>query len=96
MMLRAICCLRRYRGIHAGSLVSYTTTHQYNNHGQLTRTDGPRTDVQDVTVNAYDPVKGYLTSVTTPSGVVTYSGYDANHNVGTITDCKWRCHRLHL
>jgi len=76
------------QGYSRGQLASYTTTHQYNDHGQLTQTDGPRTDVSDVTVNAYDPVKGYLTSVTTPSGVVTYSGYDANHNVGTITDAN--------
>ncbi len=76
------------QGYSRGQPVSYATAHSYNNHGQLTRTDGPRTDVQDVTVNAYDPVKGYLTSVTTPSGVVTYSGYDANHNAGTITDAN--------
>jgi len=76
------------QGYSRGQSVSHTTTHEYNNHGQLIRTDGPRTDVQDVTVNAYDPVKGYLISVTTLSGVVTYSGYDANHNAGTITDAN--------
>jgi RHS repeat-associated protein len=76
------------QGYSRGQPVSYTTAHEYNSHGQRTRTDGPRTDVQDVTVNTYDPVKGYLTAVTTLSGVVTYAGYDANHNVGSVTDAN--------
>ena len=58
----------------------------------MTRTDGPRTDVQDVTVTAYHPVNGYLTAVTSPSGIITYSGYDANHNVGISYGLKRSCH----
>ena len=74
------------QGYSRGQPASYTTTHQYNDHGQRTQSDGPRTDVSDVTINSYDPAKGYLLSTATASGAVTYAGYDANHNVGSVTD----------
>ncbi len=74
------------QGYSRGQLVSYITTYQYNDHGQRTQTDGPRTDVADVSVNEYDPVKGYLISTTNASGSVIYAQYDANHNVGSVTD----------
>lgn len=73
-------------GYAHGQPLSYTTTHEYNNHGQRIRTNGPRTDVQDVTVYTYDPLKGYLISTADAAGTVTFANYDANHNTGSVTD----------
>ena len=76
-------------GYSGGNPYSYTTTYQYNSRGQVTQIDGPRTDVSDITTFSYDPVSGLLLSETKPlSGTTTYSNYDANGNVSTITDAN--------
>ncbi len=65
---------------------SRTWTYTYNDFGQVTSVDGPRTDVGDVTTLTYD-VQGNLTSVTNALGhVTTYGAYDAHGRVGRITD----------
>jgi RHS repeat-associated protein len=65
----------------------YTTTYDHNSFGQLTMVDGPRTDVSDITTYTYDPATGNLLSMTQPLvGTTSYSNYDQNGNVGTITD----------
>lgn len=74
------------QGYSRGQSVSYITTHQYNERGQRTQTDGPRADVDDVSITVYDLVKGYLVSTTNAAGAVIYADYDANHNVGSVTD----------
>jgi RHS repeat-associated protein len=71
-----------------------TTSYSYNSAGQLTQINGPRTDVTDTTTFAYyDNTSGQgnnraqLYSITDALNHVTYfSNYDANGNVGTITD----------
>jgi len=73
-------------GYSNGTPFSYTTSYTYNTHGQLTVIDGPRIDVTDVITNTYHSTYSYLTSTSYPNGTVTYDVYDANHNVGTITD----------
>lgn len=73
---------------------TYVTGFQYNSLGQLIQIDGPRTDVADLTTFAYYPNdagqgsnRGRLMMITDAAGHVTqYSDYDANGNVGTITD----------
>jgi len=73
-------------GYSGGGLFSYTTSYQYNSRGQLIRVDGPRTDVQDVTVYDNNARYGYVTSITYPNGTVFYTDYDADHNVGSVVD----------
>jgi YD repeat-containing protein len=73
---------------------AYTTGFQYNGFGQLTQINGPRTDVADVTTFAYYPNddgqgnnRAQLMTITDALGHITqYSNYDANGNVGTVTD----------
>jgi YD repeat-containing protein len=73
---------------------TYTTQYQYNTQGQLTQIDGPRTDVSDITtLEYYDNTsgegnnRGQLKKITNALGQITeFSNYDANGNVGTITD----------
>ena len=61
---------------------SYT----YNANGQVTKADGPRTDVADITQYSYD-AKGDLASVTDALGhVTTISAYDANGRPLTLQD----------
>lgn len=58
----------------------------YNGYGQLLTAKGPRTDVNDVTTYTYD-TSGNLASVTNALGhQTTFTGYDADGRVGTITD----------
>ncbi len=65
----------------------YTTAYGYNSAGQLTQVDGPRNDVSDVTTYSYDPATGDLLSMTQPLiGTTSYSNYDQNGSVGTVTD----------
>ena len=67
-----------------------STTH----YGQLTQINGPRTDVTDITTYAYYPNtsdqgnnRGQLYTITNALNQITQlSNYDANGNVGTITD----------
>lgn len=64
---------------------SKTVSFTYNNFGQVSTLDGPRTDVSDVTTFAYDTA-GNLTTVTSPMGYVTsFSGYDAEGRATSIT-----------
>jgi len=77
----------------AGPEANYT----YNSRGQVTETDGPRTDVTDVTTFSYDPVTGLLESVTDPLWKVTrFNAYDNNGNLtekedpnGLVTTYTW-------
>ncbi|WP_434114258.1 RHS repeat-associated core domain-containing protein [Methylocaldum sp. GT1TLB] len=65
---------------------SRTWTYTYNDDGQVTSVDGPRTDVADLTTLAYD-AQGNLSTVTNALGhVTTYGAYDAHGRVGRITD----------
>lgn len=73
-------------GYSNGIPFSHMTTYFYNTRGQVIEIDRPRNDIPDVTTFDYHPDKGYITSITYPNGTVTYSGYDANHNVGTMID----------
>jgi len=72
----------------------YTTQYQYNTLGQLTQINGPRTDVSDITTLEYYPNtpdqgnnRGQLKAIVNAFNQRTeFSNYDANGNVGTITD----------
>ena len=73
---------------------TYTTSYQYNSYSQLNQTNGPRTDVSDITTYEYyenNPGegnnRGQLKAVVNALGQRTeFSDYDANGNVGRITD----------
>ena len=73
---------------------TYTTQYQYNTLGQLTQINGPRTDVSDVTTLEYyantpdqGNNRGQLKAIVNALNQRTeFSNYDANGNVGTITD----------
>ncbi|MHC8397767.1 RHS repeat domain-containing protein [Pseudomonas sp. LB3P93] len=61
-------------------------TFAYNAEGLLTSSDGPRTDVNDITGYEYD-TKGNLTRVTNALGHVTeFSNFDFAGNPQTTTD----------
>ncbi|HCF3706810.1 TPA: RHS repeat protein [Pseudomonas aeruginosa] len=63
-------------------------SYSYNALGLIERADGPRTDVQDVTLYAYDS-RGNLTQVTNALGQVTRLGdYDERGKPGSITDAN--------
>jgi RHS repeat-associated protein len=71
-----------------------TTSYQYNTLGQLTQINGPRTDVSDITSFTYyandasqGNNQGQLYMITNAlNQTTTFSSYDANGNVGAITD----------
>ena len=73
---------------------TYTTQYQYNTLGQLTQINGPRTDVSDITtIEYYENTsgegnnRGQLKAIVNALNQRTeFSEYDANGNVGTITD----------
>ena len=71
---------------------SRTWTHTYNAIGQILTSDGPRTDVSDVTTYTYYTCQtgsecGQLHTVTDASGnVTTYNTYNANGLPTTVTD----------
>jgi len=73
---------------------TYTTAYQYNTLGQLTQINGPRTDVSDITTLEYyantpdqGNNRGQLKAIVNALNQRTeFSNYDANGNVGTITD----------
>jgi len=73
---------------------TYTTQYQYNTLGQLTQINGPRTDVSDITTLEYyantsdqGNNRGQLKAIVNALNQRTeFSNYDANGNVGTITD----------
>ena len=61
---------------------------EYNNSGQVTLADGPRTDVDDYNTYAYDN-KGNLISTTNALGHVTrMSNHNSRGQPGTITDAN--------
>jgi RHS repeat-associated protein len=70
------------------------TDYQYNTYGQLTQIDGPRTDVSDIiTLEYYANTsdqgnnRGQLKAIVNALNQRTeFSNYDANGNIGTITD----------
>lgn len=72
------------RGYVDGVLKTRTTTVQHNERGQITRVNGPRTDVYDITDFIYYPnepsygnKRGGLHKIITPSGTTEYLDYDA-------------------
>jgi RHS repeat-associated protein len=73
---------------------TYTTQYQYNTLGQLTQVNGPRADVSDITTLEYyantpdqGNNRGQLKAIVNAlSQRAEFSNYDANGNVGTITD----------
>lgn len=73
---------------------SRTTSRTYNDYGQVTSIDGPRTDVLDITHYEYDE-RGNRVSVTNALGHVTrYGDYERNGLPGTITDPNGRVTHL--
>lgn len=79
--------------ITAGTL-SRKWAYTYDAYGRVATIDGPRTDVVDVTTNAYYPIndacegcRGQLKTVTDAAGhVTTYAQYDADSRVTQIVD----------
>jgi len=73
---------------------TYTTQYQYNTLGQLTQINGPRNDVSDITTiehyantSAQGNNRGQLKAIVNALSQRTeFSNYDANGNVGRITD----------
>ena len=73
---------------------TYVTQYQYNALGQLIQINGPRTDVSDITtLEYYNNIpgegnnRGQLKAIVNALGQRTeFSEYDANGNVGRITD----------
>jgi len=73
---------------------TYTIQYQYNTLGQLTQINGPRTDVSDITTIEYyantsgeGNNRGQLKAIVNALNQRTeFLNYDANGNVGTITD----------
>jgi len=78
----------------SGSSVSRAVTLSYNNAGQVTRIDGPRTDANDVTTLAYYECTtggacGQLRSITNALGQVTnFDSYDASGRLLQMTDAN--------
>ena len=62
-----------------------TWAYTYNQYGQVTSIEGPRTDVEDVTSYAYD-AKGDLATITNALGHVTSVSYDGAGRPLTVTD----------
>ena len=70
--------------IHAQQTTSYT----YNEAGQVLTEDGPRTDVNDVTIHTYT-AQGHLATTTNALGhVTTFNSYDASGNLLSMTDAN--------
>jgi RHS repeat-associated protein len=64
----------------------YVTTYHYDSLGRLSSIDGPRSAVQDVTSFTYDSATGALRTITTPSGITTFSNFDSVGRPRTVTD----------
>ncbi len=70
------------------SAVERNWSYSYNSLGLIETTDGPRTDVQDVTTYDYD-AQGHLTSVTNALGHVTQlSNFDSYGNPQNLIDAN--------
>jgi len=65
---------------------SRTTSRTYNDYGQVTSVDGPRTDVIDVTTYEYDERGNRLAVINALGHETRYSNYERNGLPGTITD----------
>lgn len=65
---------------------SYSTTYEYDTNSRLSKIDGPRTDVADVTTFTYDAAGNLQTRTEPLIGTTTYANYDSLGNPGTITD----------
>ncbi|MBW1735746.1 MAG: RHS repeat protein [Deltaproteobacteria bacterium] len=84
------------RGFSGDDAVTRTTTYVYDGLGRLTRIDGPRSDVEDVTVLEYYPNtpeqglnRGRLKKVTDALGHETiYAGYNGFGKPGMVTDAN--------
>lgn len=93
---RANVTLKKVTDTTLATPVVRSTTYTYvynadanNPYIQKLTVDGPRTDVNDITVYNYD-TKGNLSTVTQQTSanttlITNYGGYDANGRVGTIT-----------
>ena len=85
---------RSESGFDGSRAITRTTTYTYDEHGQLTQTDGPRTDLNDVTTLEYYPNtseqglnRGRLKKITDPLGSETSLGqYNAFGRPETGTD----------
>lgn len=65
---------------------SIKQTFKYNNFGQLTEIDGPRTDVADISRFVYD-LSGNLTTATNALGHITrFTSYDAHGRPAEVID----------
>ncbi|AJQ94338.1 RHS repeat-associated core domain-containing protein [Gynuella sunshinyii] len=72
-----------------------TTSYTYNSLGLISSTDGPRSDVSDITTYDYDLDTGRLLSTTNALGhTVTLSDFDANNRPQTVTDANGLVTRL--
>ena len=62
----------------------------YNNLGQMLSATGPRTDISDRTIFAYDALGNLSTSTNALGQVTAYSGYDLNGRIGQIQEPSGR------
>ncbi|PKN61054.1 MAG: hypothetical protein CVU57_31465, partial [Deltaproteobacteria bacterium HGW-Deltaproteobacteria-15] len=85
---------RTESGFNGSGAITRTTSYSYNEHGQLTQMDGPRTDLSDVITLEYYPNtpdqgfnRGRLKKITDPLGSETHLGeYNAFGRPETGTD----------
>ena len=73
-------------GFANGNPVTRITTYSYNAHGQITRIDGPRTDMNDITTFTYDNMGNLASATKSLSWSTVYSDYDELSRVGKMTD----------
>lgn len=79
--IATLACLMSFY-VNANQSISYT----YNAMGQILTEDGPRTDVNDITINTYN-AQGLVATTTNALGhVTTYNSYDASGNLLSVTD----------
>lgn len=79
--LTALVCMLSYS---KNLLATQTTSYTYNTQGAIETSDGPRTDVNDVTTYAYDN-KGRVTSITNALGqIVSLSNYNVYRKPGRL------------
>lgn len=75
-------------GVSQAQAVERNWSHTYNGIGLIETTNGPRTDVQDVTTYAYD-AQGHLTTVTNALGHITQlANFDSLGNPQSLTDAN--------
>ena len=74
------------REIDYGDYSIRTTNYTSNNDGLPTVINGARTDVNDITTYTYDTEGNISTIKNAFNQITTFSNYDANGRIGTITD----------